>query len=192
MFYQKELDLYEASNNRCDSVFDTNWCCLFSRWLSSNILISSSIKMVNVKVSGFCCRPWISTQNITGVQGLQALITIVLNLYIFYFRYTDCWHTRYLWIRARYENDWNIERGAKRINTTPGLCSDPWCGQDWCSWVEALWWSLAVILHDGWLVLPWPMTRSSNEHCFKSIMMRSEVLLKGLDKMTNLERSWTQ
>ncbi len=61
----------------------TNWCCLFSRRLSSNILISSSIKMVNVKVSGFCCRPWISTQNTTLDQGLETLITIVLNLYIF-------------------------------------------------------------------------------------------------------------
>ena len=55
-----------------------------------------------------------------------------------------------------------------------------WCGQDWGLSIrgQALMWSPALIRGDGWLVLPWPVTKSSKEHCFKSIMLRSEVFWK--------------
>ena len=140
----------------------TNWCCLFRRWLSSNILISSSIKMVNVKVSGFCCRLWISTQNNTTlVQGLETLITIVLNLYIFSLHTLLRHEIRYLWIRARYEQNMTgalgeVPRGS---HDTRVYSSDPWCGHWWAQHLRSgapvvtscdpWWWMAGVALaHD--------------------------------------------
>ena len=118
--------------------------------------------MVNVKVSGFCCRLWISTQNNTTlVQGLETLITIVLNLYIFSLHTLLRHEIRYLWIRARYEQNvtgalGDVPRGS---HDTRVYSSDPWCGHWWAQHLRSgapvvtscdpWWWMAGVALaHD--------------------------------------------